>query len=355
MNFAEPQRLEIFTSVDDLPPDALALLNDGPFSSPAWWRCVEREALPPGTSPAYIISRIRGRPAAILPLARTRDGCASLTTPYSCAFPILLAPGLAQSQATPALTAIARLLRHHPAVRFEALDPAAPATQALMLAARRAGLLALTFDHFGNWHEPVAGRGWAAYLADRPGALRETIRRRLRRIERQGNVTLTMIDGPNGVDAGIAAYEAVYARSWKEPEPFPRFNAALMRALAPAGSLRLGILSATGTPIAAQFWIVSDGKATVLKLAHDEAFKPLSPGTVLTALMIRRLLEHDRATELDFGRGDDEYKQGWVRQRRQFVGCLLLNPLSPTAWPHLARHAAGRLLAASERKRNEGS
>lgn len=347
MRSAEPARLETFASIEDVPPDALAILGDGLFSSPDWWRCVEREALPPGTSPTYVLCRIGARPAAILPLSRSgRGGRSSLTTPYSCAFPILLAPGLPAAIATPALLTFARSLRRDGLVRLEALDPAAPATQGLITAARRAGLLALTFDHFGNWHESVGGQGWPDYLAARQGALRETIRRRLKRVERQGDVTLTVIDRADGLDAGIAAYEAVYARSWKEPEPFPRFNPTLMRALAPLGSLRLGILSTAGTPIAAQFWVVAEGKATVLKLAHDEAFKPLSPGTVLTALMIRHLLEQDRVTELDFGRGDDDYKQGWVRQRRQFIGCLLLNPLRPVAWPPLARHGAGRLVAA---------
>jgi CelD/BcsL family acetyltransferase involved in cellulose biosynthesis len=65
----------------------------------------------------------------------------------------------------------------------------------------------------------------------------------------------------------------VYRRSWKEPEPFPDFNAALMRALAPLGMLRLGVLHVGETAAAAQLWVVEKHRATVLKLAHDEAFK----------------------------------------------------------------------------------
>ena len=68
------------------------------------------------------------------------------------------------------------------------------------------------------------------------------------------------------------------ATSWKEPEPFPRFNAELMRQAADVGALRLGVLRHEGQAIAVQLWVVHDGEAAVLKLAHDEAFKPISPG-----------------------------------------------------------------------------
>ena len=47
--------------------------------------------------------------------------------------------------------------------------------------------------------------------------------------------------GP-ALEAAIAAYEAVRAASWKPHEPFPNFDAQLMRALAAAGALRLGVL-----------------------------------------------------------------------------------------------------------------
>ncbi len=82
----------------------------------------------------------------------------------------------------------------------------------------------------------------------------------------------------------------------------------------------------------------------MLKLAHDEAYKPLSPGTVLTAAVIRSLIEEDGVTSLDFGRGDDPYKRDWTGERRRRIGLLGLNPLRPVALRHLARHDAGRIL-----------
>ena len=85
------------------------------------------------------------------------------------------------------------------------------------------------------------------------------------------------------------------------------------------------------------------GHATVLKLAHDEACKAHSPGTVLTALMLRHLLDQEHVDHIDFGRGDDPYKQGWATQRRQRIGLLLVNPWSAAGSTTLLRHALGRL------------
>jgi CelD/BcsL family acetyltransferase involved in cellulose biosynthesis len=99
-------------------------------------------------------------------------------------------------------------------------------------------------------------------------------------------------------------------------------------------------------PVAVQFWVVRDGHATVLKLAHDETFKPHSPGTVLMALMLRHLLDNEQVSRIDFGRGDDSYKQGWASERRQRIGLLLVSPWRLAGMTALLRHAAGRVRGA---------
>ena len=94
--------------------------------------------------------------------------------------------------------------------------------------------------------------------------------------------------------------------------------------------------------MAVQFWIVEAGQATVLKLAHDEAAKADSPGTVLTALMLQHLLDQEHVGQIDFGRGDDAYKRLWASQRRQRIGVVLANPRHPRGLAFLGRHALGR-------------
>ena len=313
------------------------------FASRAWYNTTLAHALPEGTEPLLAVC---GRDdAALLPLLRRGRRFRSLTTPYTLAWRPLSAPGADPAALREAGRGFGRLLRFHPPARFEALDPGAPGLDTFLSGLREAGLLLQRYRHFGNWYEAVPpGLDWGGYLAARPPALRTTIRRKLARCDREMRFELLTDPGP-ALERGIAAYEEVRARSWKPHEPFPRFDGALMRAAAGLGALRLGVLRAragAGGPVAAQYWILDGGRAWLLKLAHAEESRAASPGTALTAMMIRRLLEEGGLRELDFGRGDDSYKRLWVGGRRRRTGVVLVDPLHPAGLLEIARWAAGR-------------
>lgn len=230
---------------------------------------------------------------------------------------------------------------------LDTLDPALPLLGPLLAGLRAGGIRALRFDHVVNRHEALPPDiTWETYLAARPPALRTTIRRKLSRAARDYVHEAIAAPGP-ALEAGIAAYEGVRAASWKPEEPFPAFDGALMRAAAEAGLLRFGLLrrAADGAPVAAQYWVLDRGgaRATVLKLSHIEAEKQASPGTALTALMIRALLERDGVRELDFGRGDDPYKRLWVGGARRRIGLVLADPLHPAGAAALLRQGLGAL------------
>jgi hypothetical protein len=236
-----------------------------------------------------------------------------------------------------------RLCRRWPSVRLDGLDPDWPGLPAFLRGIRAAGLLNERFSHFGNWHEPLRSRSWQDYLRDRPGELRESIRRRTAKIFRDPQSRFEMIADTARLADGLAIYEEIYARSWKQPEPFPAFMGRWMTEAAEAGLLRLGILHVGGRPAAVQLWIVAHGWASVMKLAHDEALKAYSPGTILTAEMIRTMMAQDGIDALDFGRGDDPYKRLWAGERRQRLGLLIINPRHPQGLGVLCRHLLGRL------------
>ena len=62
------------------------------------------------------------------------------------------------------------------------------------------------------------------------------------------------------MDQAAKAFESVYRRSWKDAEPYPAFNVALMRAMAELGLAALGVWSIGTEPVAVQFWVVKDGR-----------------------------------------------------------------------------------------------
>ena len=369
--------VEVFPGFDTLPADSRAVFGgvDRLFAGPSWWKTVLDNALPEGVVARFVLIRRNGAAVALFPMqSGGPEGFGSLTTPYTCLYAPLLAPSLdapgldapdlvvtgldapdlvvtdlvapdlvATAERDGVFGAFGRFCRGYAVTRLDALPAEWPDLDRLIQACTRAGLVPLRFDHFGNWYEPVTGLDWTGYLNARPCALRETIRRRLRRAERLAEARFVLATTPRDVEDGIQAFEDIYARSWKEPEPFPRFNAALMRATALTGTARLGLWFVGETPVATQFWVVEQGRATVLKLAHDEAFKAHSPGTVLSAMMLRHLLDREHVTEIDYGRGDDPYKQGWAQQRRQRVGLLLATPWRLGGMVAVLKHKAGRI------------
>ena len=332
---------------DALPERARALAGACAFSTPAWYRSVSQAAMTPGARACFQVVSDGSEFLGVFPMQEGAGELSALTTPYTVLWSPLLRTGLDGGGLFSIGRALGRVWRHRPLTRLDALDGDAAWLAPLLAGLRRSGLLPLRFDHFGNWHLNVAGQGWDDYLAARPGALRSAIVRRTRRLMEREGAAFTMTDGAEGLETALAAYEQVYAASWKQPEPFPGFNPALMRACAAEGGLRLGALALRGTTVAVQFWLVHAGWAGVQKLAHDEHYKHFAPGTVLTALMIRRLMEGGRVTELDFGRGDDPYKESWTGQRRQRVGVVLAAAWHPRGAMHAARHGAGQLLAAA--------
>ncbi|MDD2877371.1 MAG: GNAT family N-acetyltransferase [Acidiphilium sp.] len=305
------------------------------FASHPWFDLVARAAVPPGLQPGCVVNA-----DGVVPVWCRGDVLiAGQSSPYALEFtPVLPIDPTGAGRAGKAFGLIAR---HRATVRLDGLDPAQPGLEAFLAGVAIAGLVVQRFNHFGDWLAPVTTDDFDRWLATRPGALRNTVVRKLKRARSTTNFQWIAADP--ALAAGIADFELVYAASWKQPEPFPDFNPACMRALAEAGLLRLGILSTATGPIAAQYWAVSGGRAMLLKLAHDEAAASLSPGTVLTARMIEAILRHDRPTMLDFGRGDDPYKRLWVDQRRERIGALLINPRHPAGLAQLARGAAGAL------------
>lgn len=350
-------RFDFFSGMEALPDDSARLWQQNSaesfFLSRGWFETLLAAGLDAGDAVAIgALQADDGRVLAMLParfieprsrLLRHRR-LRGLSGMYTCLFrPILALDTNLIASARSLGKQLGFALRPSDIIELDALDGEWKGLSAFTSGLREAGFTSVRYDHFGNWSEEIAGRSFDAYMATRGGALREIVRRRQRGLEKL-SARYAVISSTDRLSDGIAAYEAVYARSWKPAEPYPRFHDHLMRTAARDGVLRLGLCFVENRPIAAQIWIVSQQRATVLKLAHDREFDRVSPGSILLAHMIRHALENDAATEIDFGRGDDAYKREWATRRRQRIGLLAANPRSPAGLAVLGRHYAGRCL-----------
>jgi len=204
---------------------------------------------------------------------------------------------------------------------------------------RRAGWIVISQVCDLNHVLPVKGRNFAGYWAQRPGALRETVRRK----GRKGLVSLNI---SSHFDPGEwDAYETVYRLSWKPGEGSPDFLRRWAQADGAAGRLRLGIARIDGQPVAAQFWTVEGDTAFIHKLAHDERFRKASPGTLLSAAMFEHVIDTDKVCLIDFGTGNDPYKQDWMEEVRPRWRVRAWRKGAIRHWPAMLRALAGTALA----------
>ena len=313
----------------------------GLFQSAAWFELLREHgfASPPGVLHCPLPT------GGTLPLMRapSEGGLRSLSNYYSGLYgPMAGEAGEPSAGLAPAL----RALRPGGSLRLQPLDADASWLAALERELRRNGWWTSRFFAFANWYQPVPAGGFDAYWAARPSPLRHSVERGQRRLQRAGawRIDIHTAAGP-ALDEAARAYAEVYAQSWKQAEQPAGFVPALIQRAAQQGWLRLGVLWLDGRPLAAQLWLVHGGSACIFKLAYVDGTQKLSPGSVLTAALMRHAMDVDRVQEVDYLSGDDAYKADWMAHRRERVGLLAFDQRHPMGWLQAARHGLGRLRA----------
>jgi hypothetical protein len=211
----------------------------------------------------------------------------------------------------PLVAAIARALRSRfDVISLSPMDDEDGYVGLLKQAFSGSGWLARQSVGTANWIAETDEHPFSSYWTARPSRLRNTVERKRKRAQLDIRI-------PDRFDAqSWSDYEAVYRASWKPAEGSPAFLRAFAEQSGRWGSLRLGLGYVGGRPVAAQLWTVDRDIATIHKLAHDEAAKANSPGTVLTAAMFEHVIDRDRPMIVDFGTGDDAYKADWMDLKR---------------------------------------
>jgi hypothetical protein len=211
-------------------------------------------------------------------------------------------------------------------------DPLPPAL-------KRSGWMTRLGQTSVNWRVRTAGMSFDEYWASRPSQLRNTVKRRAR----AAKLDIRIHDVFD--EQAWSDYESVYRASWKQAEGSPGFMRALARAEGQAGTLRLGLAYREGRPVAAQFWLVENGVATIHKLAYREDARQFSPGTILSVEMFRRVIDLDRVDLIDFGTGGDGYKADWMSESVPLYTLTAYDMLSFGGLFGLARSLLSKLVA----------
>lgn len=247
-----------------------------------------------------------------------------------------------------AATDLAReVVRTRPRLATLNLSPLAdnnPETAQLASALSAAGWFVRRYACFGNWTLPCEGLTFADFIAARDSQVRNTLARKAKKLKAAGSLQICV--APDEVEQAMDGFDAVYAKSWKQPEPYPNFIRGWARRCAERGWLRLGLARVGDTVVAAQFWFTIAQRAYIFKLAYDEDYAKWSAGTVLTAHMFERAMDTDKVVEIDYLTGDDEYKKSWMTQRRERIGLMACNMTTVGGLAAASREWAGAATSA---------
>lgn len=332
--------------VDDLAPEGNI------EASLDWFDLLHRQVFADDPGVRYYHVGRSDRPLVIFPLRLKKKGWVRMVVSLSNYYTTLFAPLVTDRNHPGALGKILAKASHDHGVahvmRFEPMDRESLAYKGLMDDIRAIGWLPFEFFCFGNWFLRI-GEDWSGYLKTRSANLRSTLKRMNNKFAKDGGL-LEVVTGSEGIERAIAGYQEVYAASWKKPEPYADFVPSLIRLLSYRGMLRLGIAYLNGRAIAAQLWIVGQGKASIYKVAYNEEFSGYSPGTVLTGHLMRHVIEYDQVVEVDFLMGDDKYKKIWMSDRRERWGIVAYNPRTVIGLGLAVKESIGRIAKSARNK-----
>lgn len=313
-----PVDVKLFDDLDAVERDAGGDLDRAAqpslFDRLSWFRLTAAHCPPAGK---LLVVRAEGSGAkAWLFLTITGGHGRILASWYS------LRAGFVTAGGDPATCIEAAALALRKSVRLKSVElyPIEREAEKLASILRDAGWIARAEPASTSWQVRTEGENFETYWARRPSRLRNTAARKAKAAQ------LDIAIHRSFDEAAWADYEAVYRASWKPEEGAPAFLRALAEQEGAAGTLRLGIASKDGRPLAAQLWLVEHGQATIHKLAYVTDSKELSPGTVLSMAMFRSALDEDRVTRIDYGTGDDAYKRDWMEERVPLFRVTAFNP-----------------------------
>jgi hypothetical protein len=311
------------------------------FESAEWYALLAHHCF--DQSPVAISATSGASDCTLMMVADGAHGIRSLSNWYSFRWrPQFSGAGHDDVQRSAALSEALRQLRKSAAhALFTPVPVANGEAEGLVAALQHAGWHVRAKVQSRNCWANIKDQSFDDWWAKRPGQLRSTLTRK----GKKGVVDIRIIDAFN--DNDWSAYEQVYAHSWKDAEGHPAFLRALAETAARRGALRLGLASVEGRVVAAQFWTIEAGTASIHKLAQltDAEINAHSPGTLLTHALYRHAVEQDRVGSIDFGTGSDGFKNGWTDTCTDLMTIEAVDLKHVNGWRHIGALTLSRLAA----------
>lgn len=187
----------------------------------------------------------------------------------------------------------------------------------------------------GLWQMPLPAT-WEAFVARFP----KTRRKRLRQYDRaitDHKLQLRLAQSADEVNQAMNALIDLHLRrrrmknesSCFESEPYVGFLREAAVRMHSQGSAQLALLERDHLPVAVELSLLRNDAIYLYQSGFDPDAADLSPGHLITVLLIQRAIKERRA-QFEFLRGDEGYKATWGAKPRETVSLrVAANRLGP--------------------------
>jgi CelD/BcsL family acetyltransferase involved in cellulose biosynthesis len=304
-------------------------LNASPFLWPgwmkAWWHAFGKGEL------QVLAAYDNGRLTGVVPLCRSDGVLRSLTNEDTPLFAFLAVNEMAVQALSHALFS-----QEPRRVHLSFLSSADTSVPKVHATANDARYRTITESIQAAPYVAIDDK-WDAYESGLRRKFRSELRRRRRRLEEQGHLTLEVFDGTErlhelleeGFRVEASGWKGTYGTSINASPALKRFYTEVAHWAADCGWLRLAYLRLSGRTLAFDFCLEANKTHYLLKTGYDPAYGKFAPGMIMRHLMLARAFSENLDTYDFLGAGHSPWKEEWTsaQQERLFLRFFAPTPL----------------------------
>ncbi len=170
-------------------------------------------------------------------------------------------------------------------------------------------------------------RSWEEYLSSLTSRHRHELRRKFRRFQDAGNNNFQMIGDPEKVSSAMDLFLKFFRESRDDKKAFmtsrmERFFRSLVKTMAKAQLLKLGILELDEKPIASVICFDDNETLYLYNNSFNPKYRNLNLGFVSKALSVNHSINLGRKM-FNFLKGDERYKYHLGGKKAQLYSCKI--------------------------------
>ena len=169
-------------------------------------------------------------------------------------------------------------------------------------------------------------RPWADFWSARERKLKKSLNHKLNRFHRSPSLSVTAVPMVSSADPVFQDLVEVSGNSWKvevgndlkSNHQGRTFLASLIDALGPDGAVTAWLVRDGDKPVAYELHLCVDGIVYPIRADYDQAYREVSPGSVLEYTALKSLFDHQTAREYYTCADDYWYLSNWTSCYREF-------------------------------------